>query len=78
MYPDAKHMHQLTFFYVKKKYNLTIFSANTLTAQIINIYNLMVFTLGLNFIANTKIQILLILFNVVIYTLVYFKFFKFR
>ena len=78
MYPDAKHIHQLIFFYIKKTYNLNIFSANTLTSQIINIYNLIIFVLGLNFITNTKIQVFLILFNVATYTLAYYKFFKFR
>ena len=78
MHPDAKHIHQLIFFYIKKTCNLNIFSANTLTSQIINIYNLIIFVLGLNFITNTKIQVLLILFNVVTYTLAYYKFFKFR
>jgi UDP-N-acetylmuramyl pentapeptide phosphotransferase/UDP-N-acetylglucosamine-1-phosphate transferase len=78
MYPDAKHIHQLVFFYISKKYDLTIFSANTLTAQIINFYNLIIFSMGLFFITNSKIQIFLILFSVVMYTLAYVKLFKFR
>ena len=76
MYPDAKHIHQLVFFYINKKYNLSIFLSNTLTAQIINFYNLIIFSIGLNFISNSKIQIFLIIFSVGIYTLVYLKFFK--
>ena len=78
MYPDAKHIHQLVFFYINKKYNLSIFSSNTLTAQIINFYNLIIFSIGLNFISNSKIQILLIMFSVGMYTLGYLKFFKFK
>ena len=78
MYPDAKHIHQLVFFYISKKYDLAIFSANTLTAQIINFYNLVIFSMGLFFITNSKIQIFLILFSVVMYTLAYVKLFKFR
>jgi len=78
MYPDAKHLHQLIFFYIIKKLNRNIFLANILTAQIINFYNLIIFFIGLNFIYNSIIQILLILFSICMYTLVYIKFFKFK
>ena len=78
MYPDAKHIHQLIFFYIKKKYNLDIFLANILTGQIINFYNLTVFLISLNFINNSKIQILLILFSIMVYTATYYKFFKYK
>ena len=78
MQPDAKHIHQLIFFYISKKYNLNIFLANILTAQIINFYNLIIFSIGLYFITKSDIQILLILFSAAIYTLVYVKFFKFK
>ena len=78
MYPDAKHLHQLIFFYIIKKLNRNIFLANILTAQIINFYNLIIFFIGLNFMHNSIIQILLILFNIGVYTLVYLKFFKFK
>ena len=78
MYPDAKHIHQLVFFSISKKYDLSIFLANTLTAQIINFYNLIIFSMGLFFITNSEIQILLILFSVGMYTLAYVKLFKFK
>ena len=78
MHPDAKHIHQLVFFYISKKYDLNTFLANTLTAQMINFYNLIIFSIGLYFITKSDIQILLILFSVGIYTLAYVKFFKFR
>ena len=78
MYPDAKHIHQLVFFYINKKYDLSTFSSNTITAQIINFYNLIIFSADLNFISNSKIQIFLIMFSVGMYTLAYLKFFKFK
>ena len=78
MHPDAKHIHQLIFFYIKKKYDLNTFLANTLTAQIINFYNLIIFSIGLYFITKSDIQIFLILFSVGIYTLAYVKFFKLK
>ena len=75
---DAKHIHQLIFFYIKKKYNLNILLTNTLTSQMINFYNLIIFSIGLNFITYTIAQILLILFSIATYSLIYFKLFKFR
>ena len=78
MRPDAKHIHQLIFFYISKKYDLNTFLANILTAQIINFYNLIIFSIGLYSITKWDIQIFLILFSVGIYTLAYVKFFKFR
>ena len=78
MNPDANHMHQLIFFFIKKKLKLKIISANLLTAQIINIYNFCIFIIGLKFIAKSEVQVLLILISVVIYTAIYFKLFIFK
>lgn len=78
MNPDANHMHQLIFFFIKKKLKLKIISSNLLTAQIINIYNFCIFIIGLKFIAKSEVQVLLILISVVIYTAIYFKLFIFK
>ena len=78
MNPDAQHFHQLIFFFIKKKYKLKTISANLLTAQIINIYNLCVFVLGSKFISNSEIQALIILFSIVLYTTIYSKLFVFK
>ena len=78
MNPDANHMHQLIFFFIKKKLKLKIISSNLLTAQIINIYNFCIFIIGLKFIAKSEVQVLLILISVIIYTAIYFKLFIFK
>ena len=78
MYPDAKHAHQLIFFFIKKKYKFASFVTNIFTAQIINIYNLLIMLIALNFINSSKIQIYLILFNIMIYNIIYLKLFKFK
>tara|TARA_B100000795_G_scaffold251429_1_gene220258 strand:- start:963 stop:1985 length:1023 start_codon:yes stop_codon:yes gene_type:complete len=78
MRPDAKHIHQLIFFYISKKYDLNTFLANILTAQIINFYNLIIFSIGLYSITKSDIQIFLILFSVGMYTLAYVKLFKLK
>jgi len=73
MEPDSEHLHQLIFFLIKKKFNLKILSANILAANIINIYNLLIFLLAAKFIYNSKAQGMLILLNLIIYTVIYFK-----
>ena len=73
MDPDKYHFHQLIYSFLKKKYKLKIFAANILTAQLINFYNLIIFIIGAKFISNTNIQVFLILFNVLLYSIIYFK-----
>ena len=78
MDPDENHFHQLIFFLLKKINKLGVFSANILTAQIINSYHLIIFLIGANFISNSQIQVFLILFNIIIYTFIYFKAYVFK
>lgn len=78
MYPDSNHLHQQIFFNLKKKFKLEKLNANILSAIIINIYNLLIFTVSLNFLSNSQIQILMILLNICIYTLTYFKLYVLR
>ena len=60
--PDSNHLHQLIFFVIKKKFKLTVLNSNLITAQLINIYNLIIFLIALNFCTNSQIQVLLIFF----------------
>ena len=78
MHPDTNHLHQLIFFFVKKKYKLDTIYSNIFAANIINFYNLLVFSFGFFFTHHSKIQIMLILLNLVIYTVIYFKAFTFK
>lgn len=78
MSPDTAHLHQLVFFSIKYKFKTSIFKSNLISANLINIYNFCIFIIALKFASNTQIQILLILFNLVIYTIIYFKFYFYR
>ena len=78
MYPDAKHMHQLIFFFIRKKYKFTSFVTNIFTAQLINFYNLLIMLIALNFINKSMTQVYLIFFNIMVYNIIYFKLFKFK
>ena len=76
--PDSKHLHQLFFYFIKKKITTKTIYANILTANILNLYNLLIFYIALNFKTNTQIQILLILLNLIVYTVIYLQMFQFR
>ena len=78
MRPDTNHLHQLIFYYIKKKYFKKVLSANLISANIINVYNLIIFLLATQFLLNTQAQIILILLNLMIYTVIYFKLFLYR
>ena len=78
MNPDVDHLHQLIFFFTKKEFNLKIVTANLLSANIINIYNLLIFCVAINFISNSKMQVMFILLNLIIYTVIYFITLKYK
>ena len=78
MYPDAKHAHQLIYFFINKRCRLTSFQSNIFTSQIINTYNFLIILIALNFISNSIIQISLIVFNIMFYNLIYLNFFKYK
>ena len=70
--PDFAHLHQLLYLKILKLKKGKLFS-NNLTGLILNLYNLLVFCVGVNYLSNTEILILLILFNIIIYLVVYFR-----
>ena len=71
--PDKKHLHQLIFNLLKKKYKLESNFSNILTAQLINIYNFFIIYLASTNIYNSQLQILLITLNIVLYIVMYVK-----
>tara|TARA_B100000989_G_scaffold246320_1_gene193484 strand:- start:2348 stop:3373 length:1026 start_codon:yes stop_codon:yes gene_type:complete len=76
--PDNNHLHQLIFFYLKKKYKYKSIYANNYGALSILLYNLIVFSFGTQNISNTQYQIILLLLNILIYCAVYFKLFAYK
>ena len=76
--PDSNHLHQLLFFYLKKKYKFKIIHANNYGSLIILFYNLIIFSFGIQSISNTQFQIILLIFNILIYCAVYSKLFAFK
>ena len=78
MEPDTNHFHQLTFYYLKSKMNLKIIYINIISANLINFYNLLMFFLSINYVNHTKIQIGLILLNLILYTFIYLLLFSYK
>ena len=75
MKPDSDHLHQQIFYILNKKNNLNKYFANLLSANVINLYNLIIFIISVNFFYSSQIQVLLILLNITLYTFIYFKLF---
>jgi len=69
--PDTNHLHQLIFFHIKKIFSFNNFYLNTFTGIIINFYNLISIIIAVQFYGDTKVQILIIIFNITFYTLIY-------
>ena len=75
MKPDSNHLHQQIFYIVHKNNTFNKFGSNLLSANLINLYNLIIFIISANFFSNSQIQVLLILLNLSLYTFIYFKLF---
>ena len=77
--PDSKHLHQLVFFFIKKKFNLSQLLANNLSSALVCLFNfLIIFICCLNP-YSTLYQIKLIFTSVILYNVFYFllnKFYK--
>ena len=71
--PDTNHLHQIIFLYLKKNFNIKSIYLNTMTGMIINIYNLICIAIATQFYSHTKMQILIITFNLIVYIYLYRK-----
>ena len=75
--PDNKHLHQLVFFFVKEKINLSTILSNNLSSAILIFFNfLMIYISSLNP-SSTMYQVKLILCSIIFYITGYFMLNKF-
>jgi len=75
--PDIFHLHQLLFMFIKKKGRLSVLKSNNISGILINAYNFLILLIGSMFYSNTQYQILLIIFNIFVYCILYFKLFNY-
>ena len=78
VFPDNRHFHQLLFYSLKKKFKFSNLACNNYSSIIINFYNFFVLFFGSYNIYNTKLLIILILINILFYTIIYLKLSNFK
>lgn len=77
MEPDNNHLHQLMYHYIRKKFKLeSKLLPNNVTSILIISYNLAIFYIASLNITDTKYQISIIIFNIIVYLFLYKKFKK--
>ena len=74
--PDTKHLHQIIFIYLNKNLLKRKIFANIISANIINLYNMIIFYIAIKDISKTNLQVTLIMINIFIYIIVYFTLIK--
>lgn len=74
--PDTKHLHQLLYISIKKKFKLPNVNTNVYSAIVINSYNLFIIFLASTNTSNSQFQIFLIFISIFIYCYLYFSLFK--
>tara|TARA_B100000989_G_scaffold87841_1_gene63403 strand:- start:1107 stop:1541 length:435 start_codon:yes stop_codon:yes gene_type:complete len=75
--PDNKHLHQLVFFFIKKKLELSVIFSNNLSSTILILFNfIIIYICSLNP-SSTIYQVKLIILSILSYTSVYLMLNKF-
>ena len=75
---DNNHLHQLVFYFFRKKLFKNNLLSNNFSSVLINFYNLIIIFIGSLYPTITKLQVFLIFFNIFIYLSFYFYLFNFR
>lgn len=70
--PDNSHLHQLLFVFFEKKMNLKRWIISSVTGILINSYNLISFFIALINVSQTKILVLIIIINILLYNFTYY------
>ncbi len=75
--PDSKHLHQLVFFFLTKKFNLKLIISNNLSSAIICFFNFLIIYISALNPSSTIFQIKLIVTSIIFYNVGYVLLFKF-
>ena len=77
--PDNSHLHQLFFLFILKTFKIeNKLLANNLTSVVINIYHICIFFIGAQSYDQTKVQLFLIVINLIVYIGLYIFLNKFK
>ena len=75
--PDSKHLHQLAFLFLIKKFNFKLISANNISSLIIFFFNFVIIYISALNPSNTIFQIKLIITSMIFYNVSYIILFRF-
>ncbi len=75
--PDSKHLHQLVFFFLTKKFNLKLIISNNLSSLIICFFNYLIIYISTLNPSSTIFQIKLLVTSIIFYIVNYMLLFKF-
>ena len=75
--PDSKHLHQLVFFFLSKRFNLKLVISNNLSSVIICLFNFLIVYISTLNPSSTIFQIKLIATSIIFYNLCYVLLFRF-
>ena len=75
--PDSKHLHQLVFFLLSKKFNMKLILSNNFSSAIIILFNFLAIYISTLNPASTIFQIKLIATSIIFYNVSYMLLFKF-
>ena len=78
MKPDTNHLHQLLFFYYKRKFSFSQTINNSLVGVTINLYNLILIFIFSIYPENSKFQLILVSINIMNYLIIYKLLFNFK
>ena len=76
--PDNRHLHQLIFLFLKRKFNLKENFLNTFTGLTINSFNLIIFYAAFENVSQTKNLVLINILSLLVYNLIYYYLNKYQ
>lgn len=78
--PDNYHLHQLLFIFIKLKFkkNTKINYINSISGNLINFYNLLIFLLASQYYNHTKYLAYFLILNILVYLFCYYLLQKFK
>lgn len=76
MEPDTFHLHQLLYYLLNRKLNIRNLYSNSVTGILINIYLFFIILLAMNFMENTKLQVSILVMNILNYLIIYSYLYK--
>lgn len=76
--PDVDHLHQLIFFYFKKKKTFKEKYLSSFTGLSVNTYNFIIFFFACHDLHNTNLHLILLFFSTLTYSILYLTLSKFK